>query len=254
MLVAKLCMECMISTTMESLFGLRHLMLLKLKISYIYLKEIHWLSMHEYRLAITISKIEFLHNLKLFAVNIIPLLTLILRYRGWRLWVAEEIGDIFHPFEFLQLLRFHVDLLDFDIFRALYSTFIEHDTRWTASILVGGVLRWSTLRYYLIVYWLMMILLIIWLLILLRLLLLLPHLQDTLVFERQFIACLEVFQGVCCLVGVWTGHQSLTNIWLLLLLSSHVFWNWTLKVLLLRDLVLIILNVPRLILYGIFGK
>ncbi len=195
MLVAMLCMECMISTTMESLFGLRHLMLLKLKISYIYLKEIHWLSMHEYRLAITISKIEFLHNLKLFAVNIITFLTLILRYRGWRLRVAEEIGDIFHPFKFLQLLRFHVDLLNFNILWALYPTFIEHHISawWTASILIGSVLRRSTLRYYLIVYWLMMILLIIWLLILLRLLLLLPHLQDALVFERQFIACLEVF-------------------------------------------------------------
>jgi hypothetical protein len=168
-----------------------------------YLKIIHRLPILEDWLSIAGSEIEFFHDLKFFAVDIVSLRPFILSYGSRGLRIAKKVWDIFHALKFLQLLRLHINLLDFDCLWALHSPAVTRDniaSGWTASIWVGGVFGGTALWDNLIVNRL-----IFGGLQLHLELLLLSQLQYTLVLKWHFIS-LKLLKVMACLVWIWTCH------------------------------------------------
>lgn len=79
-------------------------------------------------------------------------------------------------------------------------------------------------------------------------LLLMPNLNDTLVFERHFLLILTSIIVMTSFICIWADLSYSTLILGSILLSII----WTLEVLFLWYLILIVLNVPGLVIYGIF--
>jgi hypothetical protein len=75
-----------------------------------------------------------------------------------------------------------------------------------------------------------------------------PNLDDTLVFERHILLILSASIVMSSFICIRADFSSLTFILGCILLGII----WTLEVLLLRYLILIVLNIPGLIFYGIF--